>query len=109
MKLNKEEIDVIILSSGSTNIPKIQRMLSEYFNGKELQKSIIEPKEVVAYGISIQAKLINGNIDDDKDDNFKELKLVDVSNDNLKRLKINRYYSIIFRNWTCKWKNRFYY
>ena len=39
-KKNKEKIDDIILSSGSTLIPKIQRMLSEYFNGKQLHKRI---------------------------------------------------------------------
>jgi molecular chaperone DnaK (HSP70) len=44
--MSKNDIDEIILVGGSTRIPKIQSMLSEYFGGKELNKSI-NPDEAV--------------------------------------------------------------
>ena len=48
-KLGKSEVDQIVLVGGSTRIPKIQSLLSEFFNGKELSKAI-NPDEAVAYG-----------------------------------------------------------
>ena len=71
-KINKEKIDYIILTGGCSRIPKIQTMLSDYFNGKELCKSI-NPDEVVAIGTAIQGGIIN---DDEDDDNL--LILIDV-------------------------------
>ena len=58
-KMSKNEIDEIILVGGSTRIPKVQKMLSDYFNGKELNKSI-NPDEAVAYGAAVQASLLSG-------------------------------------------------
>ena len=55
-KLSKGEVDEVILVGGSTRIPKIQKMLSEFFNGKELCKSV-NPDEAVAIGASIQAAI----------------------------------------------------
>jgi heat shock protein 1/8 len=52
-KLEKARIDEVVLVGGSTRIPKIQRLLEEFFNGKELNKSI-NPDEAVAYGAAIQ-------------------------------------------------------
>lgn len=58
-KLDKKSIDEIVLVGGTTRIPKIQKMLTEYFNGKELCKSI-NPDECVAYGACIQAAILTG-------------------------------------------------
>ena len=48
-KLDKSQIHDIVLAGGSTRIPKIQKLLQDFFNGKELNKSI-NPDEAVAYG-----------------------------------------------------------
>ena len=73
-KLSKGEVDEVILVGGSTRIPKIQKMLSEFFNGKELCKSV-NPDEAVAIGASIQAAILSGS----KDDAIKDLLLLDVT------------------------------
>jgi L1 cell adhesion molecule like protein len=73
-KMSKGDIDEIILVGGSTRIPKIQKMLSDYFNGKELCKSI-NPDEAVAVGAAIQAAILSGS----KDDAIKDLLLLDVT------------------------------
>jgi heat shock protein 1/8 len=62
-KLSKSEINEIVLVGGSTRIPKIQELLSSFFNGKELNKSI-NPDEAVAYGAAVQAAILSGNSDD---------------------------------------------
>lgn len=62
-KLSKSQIDDIVLVGGSTRIPKIQSMLSEFFNGKEPKKSI-NPDECVAYGAAAQAAVLAGNTSD---------------------------------------------
>jgi len=62
-KLSKSEIDEIVLVGGSTRIPKIQELLSNFFNGKELNKSI-NPDEAVAYGAAVQAAILSGTTDD---------------------------------------------
>merc|ERR1712053_57847 len=58
-KLDKSGIDEIVLVGGSTRIPKIQKLLQDFFNGKELNKSI-NPDEAVAYGASVQAAILTG-------------------------------------------------
>lgn len=58
-KVAKAQVDEIVLVGGSTRIPKIQSMLSEYFNGKEPCKSI-NPDEAVAYGATVQAAILSG-------------------------------------------------
>ena len=58
-KMDKSKVDEIVLVGGSTRIPKIQQTLSEYFNGKELNKSI-NPDEAVAYGAAVQAAILSG-------------------------------------------------
>ena len=59
---------------GSTRIPKIQRLLSDHFNGKELNKSI-NPDEAVAYGAAVQAAILSG----DKSEEVQDLLLLDVA------------------------------
>lgn len=75
--VDKGMIDEIILVGGSSRIPKIQSMLSNYFNGKELNKSI-NPDEAVAYGAAVQAHILNGGSGDD-DDVTKDILLLDVT------------------------------
>jgi len=53
-KMAKEQINQIVLVGGSTRIPKVQQLLSEFFNGKELNRGI-NPDEAVAYGAAVQA------------------------------------------------------
>jgi L1 cell adhesion molecule like protein len=73
-KMSKGEIDEIILVGGSTRIPKIQKMLSDYFNGKELCKSL-NPDEAVAIGATVQAAILSGT----QDENIQDLLLLDVT------------------------------
>lgn len=58
--LSKEDIDEIILVGGSSRIPKIQKLLKDYFGGKELNRSI-NPDEAVAYGAAVQAAIKKGD------------------------------------------------
>ena len=58
-KVSKSQIDEIVLVGGSTRIPKIQSMLSDFFNGKKLNKEC-NPDEVVAQGAAIQAAILSG-------------------------------------------------
>jgi heat shock 70kDa protein 1/2/6/8 len=74
-KLSKSQVHEIVLVGGSTRIPKIQDMLSEFFNGKELNKSI-NPDEAVAYGATVQAAILSGS---DKSEKLQDLLLLDVT------------------------------
>ena len=62
-KLDKSHIDDVVLVGGSTRIPKIQQLLSSFFNGKQLNKSI-NPDEAVTYGAAVLAAVLSGDIDD---------------------------------------------
>ena len=73
-KLSKGDIDEVILVGGSTRIPKIQKELSAYFNGKELCKSL-NPDEAVAIGATIKAAILSG----DKDKSIQDVLLLDVT------------------------------
>ena len=73
-KMSKGEIHDVVLVGGSTRIPKIQSLLTEFFNGKELCKSI-NPDEAVAYGAAVQAAILTGQ----GNSQTKDLLLLDVS------------------------------
>uniref|UniRef100_A0A8I3PNP8 Heat shock protein family A (Hsp70) member 8 n=1 Tax=Canis lupus familiaris TaxID=9615 RepID=A0A8I3PNP8_CANLF len=73
-KLDKSQIHDIVLVGGSTHIPKIQKLLQDFFNGKELNKSI-NPDEAVAYGAAVQATILSG----DKSENVQDFLLLDVT------------------------------
>ncbi|EPY78080.1 heat shock cognate protein [Camelus ferus] len=73
-KLDKSQIHDIVLVGGSTRIPRIQKLLQDFFNGKELNKSI-NPDEAVAYGAAVQAAILSG----DKSENVQDLLLLDVT------------------------------
>jgi L1 cell adhesion molecule like protein len=70
----KKDINEIVLVGGSTRIPKIQSLLQEFFDGKELNKSI-NPDEAVAYGAAVQAALLTNQAGSDK---TQDLLLLDV-------------------------------
>lgn len=71
--MSKSDIHDIVLVGGSSRIPKIQQLLSDFFNGKELCKSV-NPDECVAYGAGVQACILSGC----KDEQIKDLLLLDV-------------------------------
>jgi len=73
-KMDKSSINDIVLVGGSTRIPKIQKLLQDFFNGKELNKSI-NPDEAVAYGAAVQAAILVG----DKSEAVSDLLLLDVA------------------------------
>jgi len=75
-KLDKSKIDEIVLVGGTTRIPKIQKLLSDYFNGKELCRSI-NPDECVAYGAAVQAAILTGAAD--TSEKLDSLLLLDVT------------------------------
>jgi len=57
---SKNQINEIVLVGGSTRIPKVRNMLTEFFNNKPLNLSI-NPDEAVAYGAAVQAAIISGD------------------------------------------------
>jgi len=73
-KLDKSSIDEIVLVGGSTRIPKVQKLVSDFFNGKEPNKSI-NPDEAVAYGAAVQAAILSG----DTSEKTQDLLLLDVT------------------------------
>ena len=73
-KMDKSKVDEIVLVGGSTRIPKIQQMLSSFFNNKDLNKTI-NPDEAVAYGAAVQAAILSG-VDNN---NVQDLLLLDVA------------------------------
>ncbi|OMJ21980.1 Heat shock protein sks2 [Smittium culicis] len=73
-KVDKKDVDEIVLVGGSTRIPKIQSLLEEYFDGKELNKSI-NPDEAVAYGAAVQGAVLTNTADSSK---TQDLILLDV-------------------------------
>jgi len=73
-KMDKSHIHEIVLVGGSTRIPKVQKLLQDFFNGKELNKSI-NPDEAVAYGAAVQAAILTG----DKSEEVKDVLLLDVA------------------------------
>jgi L1 cell adhesion molecule like protein len=73
-KVDKASIDDIVLVGGSTRIPRIQKLVKDFFSGKEPCKSI-NPDEAVAYGAAVQAAILSG-VTSEK---TQELLLLDVA------------------------------
>jgi len=73
-KMDKSSINDLVLVGGSTRIPRIQKLLQDFFNGKELNKSI-NPDEAVAYGAAVQAAILTG----DTSEAVSDLLLLDVA------------------------------
>ncbi|KAK1765499.1 Hsp70 chaperone [Phialemonium atrogriseum] len=74
-KIDKSLVHEIVLVGGSTRIPRIQKLISDYFNGKEPNKSI-NPDEAVAYGAAVQAAILSG---DTSSKSTNEILLLDVA------------------------------
>ncbi|TYI48883.1 hypothetical protein E1A91_D13G279000v1 [Gossypium mustelinum] len=73
-KIDKSQVDEVVLVGGSTRIPKVQQLLQDFFNGKELCKSI-NPDEAVAYGAAVQAAILSG----EGNEKVQDLLLLDVT------------------------------
>merc|ERR1712158_220378 len=73
-KMDKSAINDVVLVGRSTRIPKIQKLLTDFFNGKELNKSI-NPDEAVAYGAAVQAAILTG----EQHESVSDLLLLDVA------------------------------
>ncbi|XP_068652765.1 heat shock 70 kDa protein-like [Aristolochia californica] len=73
-KIDKGQVHEIVLVGGSIRIPKVQQLLQDFFNGKELCKSI-NPDEAVAYGAAVQAAILSG----EGDEKVQDLLLLDVT------------------------------
>ncbi|XP_029130038.1 probable mediator of RNA polymerase II transcription subunit 37c [Cajanus cajan] len=72
-KMEKSSVHDVVLVGGSSRIPKVQQLLQDYFNGKDLCKSI-NPDEAVAYGAAVQAALLSEGFK-----NVPDLVLLDVT------------------------------
>ncbi|ORX71902.1 hsp71-like protein [Linderina pennispora] len=73
-KIDKSNVSEIVLVGGSTRIPRVQKLISDHFSGKELDKSI-NPDEAVAYGAAVQAAILSG----DTSEKTQDLLLLDVA------------------------------
>ncbi|KAM0005019.1 putative Heat shock protein 70 family [Helianthus debilis subsp. tardiflorus] len=73
-KMDKSSVHDVVLVGGSTRIPKVQQLLQDFFNGKELCKSI-NPDEAVAYGAAVQAAILSG----EGNQKVQDLLLLDVT------------------------------
>ncbi|GCE97149.1 Hsp70 chaperone [Zygosaccharomyces mellis] len=73
-KVDKSAVHEIVLVGGSTRIPRIQKLISGFFSGKEPSKSI-NPDEAVAYGAAVQAAILTG----DESSKTQDLLLLDVA------------------------------
>mmetsp|Transcript_6287 Transcript_6287/g.7806 ORF Transcript_6287/g.7806 Transcript_6287/m.7806 type:complete len:651 (+) Transcript_6287:67-2019(+) len=73
-KVDKSQVHEIVLVGGSTRIPKVQKLVSDFFNGKEPNRSI-NPDEAVAYGAAVQAAILSG----DTSSKTQDLLLLDVA------------------------------
>ncbi|GMI81340.1 ARABIDOPSIS THALIANA HEAT SHOCK COGNATE PROTEIN 70-1, heat shock cognate protein 70-1 [Hibiscus trionum] len=73
-KMDKSSVHDVVLVGGSTRIPKVKQLLQDFFNGKELCKSI-NPDEAVAYGAAVQAAILSG----EGNEKVQDLLLLDVT------------------------------
>ena len=73
-RMAKSDVHEVVLVGGSTRIPKVQQLLSQYFGGKDLCKTI-NPDECVAYGAAVQAAILSGV----KNEKINQVLLLDVT------------------------------
>lgn len=73
-KISKDKINDIVLVGGSSRVPKVQQLLRDYFNNKELCQSV-NPDEAVAFGAAVQAAVLSGT----KDEKLESLIVLDVT------------------------------
>merc|ERR1712048_367512 len=72
--LKKTQVDEVVLVGGSTRIPKIQKLVKDFFGGKEPNRGI-NPDEAVAYGAAVQGGILGGS----EDEAIKDVLLIDVT------------------------------
>jgi L1 cell adhesion molecule like protein len=75
-KISKDEVHEVVMVGGSSRIPKIRQMVTDFFNGKKLNDSV-HPDEAVAYGAAVQAHILTNK--DGEKDRTSELLLLDVT------------------------------
>ncbi|KAL1803423.1 hypothetical protein ACET3Z_032070 [Daucus carota] len=73
-EMDQSRVHDVVLVGGSTRIPKVQQLLQQFFDGKELCKNI-NPDEAVAYGAAVQAATLSG----EGHEKIKNLVLLDVT------------------------------
>ena len=76
-KMSKDQVHEIVMVGGSSRIPKVRQMISEFFNGKKLNDSV-NPDEAVAYGAAVQAHILSKK-DGEPEDRTDQLLLLDVA------------------------------
>lgn len=76
-KIAKGDIHEIVMVGGSSRIPRIRQLVSDFFNGKKLNDGV-HPDEAVAYGAAVQAHILSGAGKDDAADRTNDLILLDV-------------------------------
>ncbi|KAF5442486.1 hypothetical protein F2P56_035138 [Juglans regia] len=72
-KMDKRSVHDVVLTGGSSRIPKVQQLLQEFFDGVELKRSL-NPDEAVAYGAAVQAAIMAGT----RNERVQDIVLVDV-------------------------------
>jgi len=75
-KISKDQVHELVMVGGSSRIPKIRQMVSDFFNGKKLNDSV-HPDEAVAYGAAVQAHILTAG--KDGHDRTSDIILLDVS------------------------------
>ncbi len=75
-KVSKDQVHEIVMVGGSSRIPKIRQLVSDFFNGKKLNDSV-HPDEAVAYGAAVQAHILSGGAKEG--DRTNDLILLDVT------------------------------
>ncbi|KAI5446690.1 heat shock cognate 70 kDa protein [Lathyrus oleraceus] len=94
-KMDKRSVDDVVLVGGSSRIPKVQELLQDFFNGKELCMSI-NPDEAVAYGAAVQAALLSEDVK-----NVPQLVLQDVTPLSLGISALGDIMSVVIPKNTC--------
>jgi len=75
-KMSKNDVHEVVMVGGSTRIPKIRELVSQFFNGKKLNDSV-HPDEAVAYGAAIQAHILTAGAN--SNDRTSDMILLDVA------------------------------
>ncbi|RHN73244.1 putative Heat shock protein 70 family [Medicago truncatula] len=94
-KMDKSRVDDVVLVGGSSRIPKVQQLLQDFFQGKELCNSI-NPDEAVAYGAAVQAALLSEDVK-----NVPKLVLQDITPLSLGRELFGGIMDVVIPRNTC--------
>ena len=72
--MSKSSVHEVVLVGGSTRIPKVIGLITDFFGGKEPNRTI-NPDEAVAYGAAVQAAILTGQVSEQ----VQDLLLLDVA------------------------------